>query len=65
MIKSFRGGVHPKDSKSYTAGKPIETAPLPEVAVIPMRQHIGAASIPIVKKGDLVKKGQVIGEADG
>lgn len=65
MIKSFRGGVHPKDSKFYTAGKPIETAPLPEVAVIPMRQHIGAASIPIVKKGDLVKKGQVIGEADG
>ncbi|MBN7772416.1 electron transport complex subunit RsxC [Clostridium aminobutyricum] len=60
MLKSFRGGIHPKDSKSYTADKPIEIAPLPNKVIIPVRQHIGAPCSPIVKKGDLVKKGQII-----
>lgn len=63
MAKSFRGGVHPDDRKRYTAAKPIETAPLPAKVVIPTRQHIGAPCAPVVKVGDLVKKGQVIAEA--
>lgn len=63
MAKSFRGGVHPDDRKRYTAAKPIETAPLPDKVVIPTRQHIGAPCAPVVKVGDLVKKGQVIAEA--
>ena len=64
MVKSFRGGVHPKDGKSYTAGKPIEIAPLPNKVIIPVRQHIGAPCTPIVTKGDEVKKGQVIAKID-
>ena len=64
MMKSFRGGVHPNDSKSYTASKPIETAPLPDKAIIPVRQHIGAPCSPIVAKGDIVKKGQLIATTD-
>lgn len=63
MVKSFRGGVHPDDRKRYTAAKPIETAPLPPKVIIPTRQHIGAPCAPVVKVGDLVKKGQVIAEA--
>lgn len=63
MAKSFRGGVHPDDRKRYTAAKPIETAPLPDKVVIPTRQHIGAPCTALVKVGDLVKKGQVIAEA--
>jgi electron transport complex protein RnfC len=62
MAKSFRGGVHPDDRKRFTAAKPIETAPLPDKVVIPTRQHIGAPCAPVVKVGDLVKKGQVIAE---
>lgn len=64
MMKSFRGGVHPNDRKSYTADKPIETAPLPSKVIIPVRQHIGAPCLPIVAKGDLVKKGQLIATTD-
>jgi len=64
MTNSFRGGVHPNDSKSYTASKPIEIAPLPSKVIIPLRQHIGAPAISIVNKGDLVKKGQVIGTSE-
>jgi len=63
-MKSFHGGVHPDDSKKYTAAKPIETAPLPAKVIIPLRQHIGAPVSPIVKKGDTVKKGQLIAQSD-
>ncbi|MBP2664169.1 MAG: rnfC [Firmicutes bacterium] len=63
MAKTFRGGVHPDDRKRYTAAKPIEVAPIPEKVIIPTRQHIGAPCAPVVKVGDLVKKGQVIAEA--
>lgn len=64
MLKSFRGGVHPNDRKSYTASKSIEAAPLPNKVIIPVRQHIGAPCTPIVKKGDEVKKGQIIAKSD-
>ena len=63
MAKSFHGGIHPDDRKRYTASKPIEVAPVPAKVIIPVRQHIGAPCSPIVKVGDLVKKGQVIAEA--
>lgn len=63
MAKSFHGGIHPDDRKRYTASKPIEVAPVPEKVIIPVRQHIGAPCSSIVKVGDLVKKGQVIAEA--
>lgn len=63
MTKSFRGGVHPQDQKAYTAAKPIEQVPLPSKVIIPTRQHIGAPCTAVVKVGDLVKKGQVIAEA--
>jgi electron transport complex protein RnfC len=63
MAKSFSGGVHPDDRKRYTAAKAIEVAPVPAKVIVPTRQHIGAPCAPIVKVGDVVKKGQVIAEA--
>jgi len=64
VLKSFRGGVHPDDSKKYTANKPIEIAPIPDKVFIPVRQHIGAPTSPVVQKGDEVKKGQLIAKSD-
>jgi len=64
MFKSFIGGIHPNDSKKFAMDKAIESPPLPSVVVIPMSQHIGAPCTPVVKVGDLVKKGQVIGESE-
>ena len=58
--KSFRGGVHPDDYKRLTSGKEIQQLPLPNKVVIPVSQHIGAPGTPIVKVGDMVKKGQLI-----
>lgn len=65
MFKSFRGGIHPKDNKDLSSEIPIEVAPIPAKVVIPLRQHIGAEAVPIVEKGDIVKKGQLIATKQG
>lgn len=56
------GGVHPHDNKISTEAV-IEQMPLPEKVVVLMNQHLGAPATPVVAKGDKVKVGQLIGEA--
>ena len=65
MAFSFFGGVHPKENKFYACDVPVLEFPEPDILVIPMSQHIGASCTPLVKKGDLVKKGQKIGDHAG
>ena len=65
MAFSFFGGVHPKENKFYACDVPIQEFPEPDILVVPMSQHIGASCTPLVKKGDLVKKGQKIGDHAG
>ncbi|MDR2592963.1 MAG: electron transport complex subunit RsxC [Chitinispirillales bacterium] len=62
---TFRGGVHPPHCKSQTEHSRIEEFPAPEVAVIPLSQHLGAPAAALVEKGDRVLLGQVIGEPVG
>ena len=65
MLKSFRiGGIHPKENK-LSAGMAIQPIALPAQVVIPLSQHIGAPCQPIVKKGDKVKVGTLIGKSVG
>ncbi|MEO0079120.1 MAG: electron transport complex subunit RsxC [candidate division WOR-3 bacterium] len=64
-MRSFRGGVHPREGKEATEHKPIEVAPLPSRVVIPLSQHTGAPSRPVVQKGVRVKAGTMIGEPVG
>ena len=65
MAFSFFGGVHPKENKWYAEEQKIMEFPEPDVVVIPMSQHIGAPCKPLVKKNDLVKVGQKIGDNEG
>ena len=65
MAFSFFGGVHPAENKSYARDAAIQEFPEPDILVIPMSQHIGAPCKPLVKKNDLVKKGQKIGDNQG
>ncbi len=58
-----RGGIHPGPHKEATAGKGIETLPTPGEVVLPLLQHLGAPAEPIVKKNEIVRRGQKI--ADG
>ncbi|MDX9726806.1 MAG: electron transport complex subunit RsxC [Bacteroidales bacterium] len=65
MLKTFStGGVHPPENK-ITASVPIEYLPVPESVVIPLSQHIGSPSVPVVSKGDYVRTGQLIAEGKG
>ncbi len=62
---TFKGGVHPFDGKAISKDKSIkELVPQGDI-VIPLSQHIGAPASPLVKKGDRVLAGQLIGEASG
>ena len=64
-MKTFHiGGVHPEENK-LSAGSPIREAKLPRQAVFSMFQHIGAPANPVVKRGDQVKVGTLLGEAGG
>lgn len=65
MGDSFKGGVHPEERKEQTAGIPIADMSPSEVVVIPLSQHTGAPSKPVVEPGQEVKIGTKIGEADG
>lgn len=58
--------LHSIDAGHYknTAGCETEVMPIPDVVKISMSQHIGAPCKPLVKKGDEVKLGQVIGDTD-
>lgn len=57
-------GVHAPHHKNTAECAP-QRIPTPDKVIIPMNMHIGAPCTPVVKAGDLVKVGQVIGEAAG
>ncbi len=63
MLKTFKlGGVHPPENK-LSADKKIENLSIPNSVFIPVAQHIGAPSTPVVNKGDEVKVGQMIAKS--
>ncbi len=62
---TFSGGVHPASNKQLTEHKPTVSAAIPKRAVIPLSQHIGAPTKPLVVIGQEVKKGEKIGETTG
>ena len=62
-MKTFRmGGVHPEENK-ISNDAAIEVVPVGKQMVVLMNQHLGAPATPVVQKGDKVKVGQLIGEA--
>lgn len=62
-FSAFRGGVHPDGFKELSTQLPISHVPLPPKLYVPLRQHAGSEAIAIVKAGDKVLKGQLIGRA--
>lgn len=64
MLRLFPGGVHPQENKEHTEKKAIRRPRVPSRVAIPMIQHTGAPCEPLVKVGEAVKKGQLVGKAD-
>ena len=63
LKRSAKGAAVPHTKA--TAGQPTNKMPVPEHVVIPMSMHIGAPAETVVKKGDTVMVGTLIGKAGG
>ena len=61
MAYTFKGGIHFKENK-YTSDCKVEVIPQPPIVKISMDQNTGAPSVPVVKVGDYVRVGQLIGD---
>jgi electron transport complex protein RnfC len=57
--------IHPPGFKESTKDKKIERTPLPKKVILPLSQHTGAPSEPVVKIGDIVYRGMLIGQSKG
>ena len=63
--RTFKHGVHPQEFKELTCHLPIRRLPFAERLIVPLSQHTGKPSIPLVKPGQEVVRGEPIAEADG
>ncbi|HOX40080.1 MAG TPA: electron transport complex subunit RsxC [Candidatus Brocadiia bacterium] len=61
----FAGGLYPLENKDGHSDLAIETLPDPQIAVVPMAQHVGAPCESRVAVGDAVSIGQEIGGSTG
>ncbi len=61
--RSFAHGVHPAEHKEQTEHLPTERMPFVRRYVLPLSQHAGAPSRPIVSAGAHVTRGQILAEA--
>ncbi|MBP7402874.1 MAG: electron transport complex subunit RsxC [Clostridia bacterium] len=64
FLRAFSGGVHPAGNKNTEQYPTVRLEAFDKVE-IPMSMHIGTPCRCIVKPGDHVKVGQLIGEAGG
>jgi Na+-translocating ferredoxin:NAD+ oxidoreductase subunit C len=62
---AFHGGVKPAYNKEPSVAESIAVAPVSAEFVIPLHQSVGGPPHPLVKAGELVKRGQLIGSPDG
>ena len=64
-LRTFKHGVHPREYKELSNQLPIRRLPFAPTLVLPLSQHAGKPSVPLVKAGQEVVRGQPIAEADG
>ncbi|HHE55085.1 MAG TPA: electron transport complex subunit RsxC [Caldithrix abyssi] len=65
QLKTFpKGGIHPSQQK-ISAQASITYGEIPKQLLIPVNQHIGRTANVVVKKNDVVKRGQLLAQASG
>jgi len=62
LKRGFSHGIHPLDHKQRTNELPTQRMPFMERYVLPLQQHLGAPSKPVVEEGQRVQRGQCIAE---
>ncbi len=61
-LPTFPNGVHPRENKERTEHLPLQRMPFVSRYTVPVGQHIGAPARPVVTKGQVVQRGQLIAE---
>ncbi len=56
----FHGGLRLEGHKHMSMCEAVEAAPLPATLVLPLQQHIGSPTEPVVEVGERVRKGQLV-----
>jgi electron transport complex protein RnfC len=62
---TFSHGIHPPEAKADTHKLGIRQFPFAPVLIVPLSQHIGAPSVPVVREGQEVARGELLARADG
>lgn len=62
---SFAHGVHPPTHKDETCHLAIRQFPFAPLLIVPLSQHLGKPSVPVVREGEEVIRGQTIARPDG
>ena len=62
---TFSHGVHPTEYKEPTNSTNIRRLPFAPEMILPLSQHFGKPSLPIVHEGQEVVRGEPIADADG
>ncbi len=57
------GGIHPPENKMSASAAIVELE-LPKIAVVPLAQHLGVPAKVQVKRGEIVKVGQLIAKGE-
>lgn len=60
----FHGGVFPKYNKELSNSHPLKTGYIPSKLTLPLQQHVGFGTEPLVQVGDWVQKNQRIADTD-
>jgi len=61
-LHRFPGGLELPGNKAMSTGRPVRIAPVPRELIIPLSQHIGEPSTPLVEAGQHVRRGEAIAE---
>lgn len=62
---TFSHGIHPPEYKAVTEQKSIRRLAFAPEMILPLSQHFGAPSIPVVHVGQEVVRGELVARADG
>lgn len=62
---AFAGGIDPQTHKERTRREAIRQFPFAPLLLVPLKQHAGQAARPVVREGDEVERGALLGLAEG